>query len=68
VGFSAKSGKISVAGILRRHGGGKADFDAELIRLMRLAFADALHLRGVKRVNLWRLLPLLLDQHAVAQG
>ena len=36
----------------RTNSRGNAHFDAELIGLVRLAFADALHLRGMKRVNL----------------
>src|SRR5450755_2293171 len=45
-------------------GGGNADLDAELVRLMRLALADALHLGCVQAVDLGAALPALLGTYA----
>src|ERR1700742_446682 len=51
-------GELSALGVAvrRRYG----HFDAELVGAMRLAFSDALHLRGVQRIDLRRTLALLL--------
>src|SRR5258706_3813786 len=45
-------------------GGGNADLDAELVRLVRLALADALHLGCVQAVDLGTALSALLSTHA----
>src|SRR5262245_53056552 len=44
-------------------GRGHADLDAELVRLVRLAFADALHFRGVERIDLAAPFAALLREH-----
>ena len=49
-------------------GGGNADLDAELVRLVRLAFADALHLWSVQAVNLGAALSALLLSHPPRQA
>src|SRR3977135_3225916 len=43
--------------------GGNADLDPELVRLVRFALADALHLGRVQAVDLWATLPALLLSH-----
>ena len=37
--------------LLCLRGGGNADLNAELVRLVRLAFADALHFRSVQAID-----------------
>src|SRR5262245_33428245 len=49
-------------------GDGHRDLAAEPIRLVRLAFADAFHPRGVQRVDLRSDLAPLLITHAARQG
>ena len=51
-------GELSALGVAvrRRHRG----FDPELVRTMGLALADALHFRGVQRIDLRSTLVLLL--------
>ncbi len=48
-------------------GGGNADLDAELVRLVRLALADAFHLGCVQAVDLRTALPALLGAHPPRQ-
>ncbi len=50
-----------------RQDGGDRDFDAELIRSVRLALADALHLRPVQRIDLRSTLALGLIAHPSRQ-
>src|SRR5262252_8416090 len=57
--------ELTAGGML--HGGGDAHLDAELIRLVRLALADALHLRRVQGIDLAAALAALLLQHAPGQ-
>ena len=49
-------------------GCGHRDLPAELIRFVRLAFADAFHLGGVQRVDLWSDLTPLLIAYAARPG
>src|SRR5882757_5061839 len=49
-------------------GGGNADLDAELVRLVRLALADALHLGRVQAVDLGAALSALLSAHTLCQA
>src|ERR1700726_3882318 len=49
-------------------GGGNADLDAELVRLVRLALADALHLGCVQAVDLGTALSALLSAHTPSQA
>jgi hypothetical protein len=51
-----------------RVGGGHRELAAELIRLVRFAFADAFHLGGVQRVDPRADRALLLIAHAGRQG
>ena len=48
--------------------GGNADLDAELVRLVRLALADALHLGRVQAVDLGAALSALLSAHPPRQA
>ena len=57
--------ELTAGGML--HGGGDAHLDAELIRLVRLALADALHLRRVQGIDLAAALAALLLQNASGQ-
>lgn len=52
----------------RRQGGGNRDFDAELVRSVRLALANAFHLRCVQRIDLRSALVLLLLKHSSRPG
>src|SRR5262249_61575465 len=54
--------ELTAGGML--HGGGDAHLDAELVRLVRLALADALHLRRVQGIDLAAALAALLFQNA----
>src|SRR6202165_205610 len=49
-------------------GGGNADLDAELVRLVRLALADALDLGSVQAVDLGAALSALLSAHPACQA
>src|SRR5580692_8974449 len=49
-------------------GGGDAHLDTELIRLVRLALADAFHLGSVEAVDLGAALPALLISHPSRQA
>src|SRR5258708_7796884 len=49
-------------------GDGNADLDAELVRLVRLALADAFHFGGMQAVNLGTALPALLRSHPSAKA
>jgi hypothetical protein len=53
--------ELAALGMMERRG--DADFDAELIRPMRLAFADAFDLGRVQRINLFAPLVLALLAH-----
>ena len=57
--------ELTAGGML--HGGGDAHLDAELVRPVRLALADALHLRRVQGIDLAAALAALLLQHAPGQ-
>src|SRR5262249_40515232 len=57
--------KLPAGGML--HGGGDAPLDAELVRPVRLALADALPLRRVQGIDLAAALAALLLQHAPGQ-
>src|SRR5215475_907487 len=57
--------KLPAGGML--YGGGDAHLDAELVRPVRLALADALHLRRVQGIDLAAALAALLLQHAPGQ-
>jgi hypothetical protein len=48
--------------------GGNADLDAELVRFVRLALADALHLGRVQAVDLGTALSALLSTHPPRQA
>ena len=77
-----RSQRVAVIGIARQRlhvgdelaalavleGGGNADLDAELVRLVRLAFADALHLGSVQAVDLGAALSALLSAHPPRQA
>ena len=66
IGIAGQRGDVSdeltASGML--HGGGDAHLDAEFVRPVRLAFADALHLRGVQGIDLAAALAALLLEHA----
>ena len=47
---------------------GDADLDAELVRPMRLALADALDLRRVQGIDLAPALAVVLRQHAPGEA
>src|SRR5450759_4936557 len=49
-------------------GGGHADLDAELVRLVRLALADALHFGRMQAVDLGPALSALLNAYAPRQA
>src|SRR5690348_7658236 len=53
--------ELAALGMLDR--GGHADLDAELVRFVRLALADAFHFRGMERIDFWPALLRLLSQH-----
>jgi hypothetical protein len=56
-----------LAALAALEGGGDADLDAELVRLVRLALADALNLGGVQAVDLGAALAAFLREHAVCE-
>jgi hypothetical protein len=57
--------ELPAGGMLHR--GGDAHLDTELVRPVRLALTDALHLRGVQGIDLAAALAALLFQHAPGQ-
>lgn len=57
--------ELSAGGMLHRRG--DAHLDAELVRLVRLALADAFDFRRVQRVHLVPALAALLGQHATGE-
>ena len=57
--------ELAAGGML--DGGDEADLDAELVGLVRLAFADALDLGRMQRINLAPALPTVLRQHPLGE-
>ena len=57
--------ELAALGVRQRRGDG--DLDAELVRPVRLALADAFHLRRVQRIDLGSALALLLFEHPPRQ-
>ena len=57
--------ELAAPGMMERRGDG--DLDAEFIRAMRVAFADAFDLRGMQRINLLASLVLTLLAHPPRQ-
>src|SRR5580704_8337508 len=58
--------KLAAFGLGRR--GGDRYLAAELVRRPRFAFADALHLRGVQRIDLGAALPVILEAYPHRQS
>src|SRR6202040_1346629 len=58
--------KLAAFGLGRR--GGDRYLAAELVRRPRFAFADALHLRGVQRIDLGAALPVILEAYPIGQS
>src|SRR6266702_7225436 len=57
-----------LAALAMLEGGGNADLDAELVRLVGLTLADALHFGGMQTVDLGAALPALLRAHPLAKA
>ena len=58
--------KLAAFGLGRR--GGDRYFAAELVRRPRFPFADALHLRGVQRIDLGAALAVILEPYPIARA
>src|SRR6202171_5065110 len=58
--------KLTALAVLE--GGGNADLDAELVRLVGLALADAFHFGGMQAVDLGAALPAFLLAHPPAKA
>jgi hypothetical protein len=57
-----------LAALAMLEGGGNADLDAELVRLVGLALADAFHFGGMQAVDLGAALPAFLLAHPPAKA
>src|SRR3979409_1285329 len=58
--------ELAALAVLER--GGNADLDAELVRLVRLALADAFHFGGMQAVDFGAALPALLRSYPPAKA